>query len=76
MNVHLCSIISIENILKCHFISSRELNGCIAAATGTHCENLYLLTYNETRGAVVKNGYKVKIMPVWEWLLTENSDDE
>jgi uncharacterized protein len=50
---------------------NREINGCLAGATGTHCENLYLLTYNESREPAIKNGHKIKIMPVWEWLLNE-----
>jgi predicted AAA+ superfamily ATPase len=51
---------------------NREINGCIAGAKGTHCENLYLLTYNEAREPVLKDGHKIKIMPVWEWLLLES----
>lgn len=48
---------------------SREINGCLAGAAGTQAENLYLLTYDDTREPVLKNGHKIKIMPVWEWLL-------
>jgi predicted AAA+ superfamily ATPase len=48
---------------------NREINGCIAGAIKTHCENIYLLTYNESREEIVKDGHKIKIMPVWEWLL-------
>lgn len=55
---------------------SREIKGCIAGAIGSHCENLYLLTYNESRDTVVKNGHSIKIMPVWEWLLNENPDEK
>ncbi len=50
---------------------NREIKGCVTGATGTHCENLYLLTYNDSREPVVKDGYTIKIMPVWEWLLQE-----
>lgn len=50
---------------------NREIKGCLTGATGTYCENLYLLTYNDSREPVVKNGHTIKIMPVWEWLLCE-----
>ena len=43
---------------------NREIKGCVTGATGTHCENLYLLTYNDSREPVVKDGYTIKIMPV------------
>ena len=50
---------------------NREINGCIAGSIGTHCENLNLLTYNDSREPVVKDGHTIRIMPVWEWLLCE-----
>ena len=50
---------------------NREINGCIAGAKGTNCKNLYLLTYNDSREPFVKDGHTIKIMPVWEWLLSE-----
>lgn len=48
---------------------NREIAGCLAAAAGTKAENLYLLTYNDSREPVVKEGRRIQIMPVWEWLL-------
>ena len=50
---------------------NREINGCITGAEGTHTENLYLLTYNDSREPVVKDGHKINIIPVWEWLLKD-----
>ena len=50
---------------------NREIRGCVTAATATHCENLYLLTYNDSRDSVVKDGHTIKVMPVWEWLISE-----
>ena len=29
------------------------------------------LTYNDSREPFVKDGHTIKIMPVWEWLLSE-----
>jgi len=49
---------------------NREIRGCVAGARGTNCDNVYLLTYNDSR-EIEKDGYKIKVMPVWEWLLTE-----
>jgi len=51
---------------------NREINGCVAGCEGTHCENAYLLTYNDEREPVVKNGHVIKVMPVWRWLLQED----
>ena len=50
---------------------NREIKGCINGAVATHCENIYLLTYNDSREPLQKDGHTIKIMPVWEWLLTE-----
>lgn len=50
---------------------NREINGCVAGAEGTSCGSLYLLTYNDSREPVVKDGHTIKIMPVWEWLLDD-----
>jgi predicted AAA+ superfamily ATPase len=49
---------------------NREVKGCLAGAKGTKCDQVYLLTYNETR-TIEKDGFKIKVMPVWEWLLKE-----
>lgn len=43
----------------------REVKGCIAGAQGTGCSNVYLLTYNDSREDVEKEGYRIKVMPVW-----------
>ncbi len=51
----------------------REIRGCIAGAEGTSCEQLYLLTYNDTRDDTVTAGRRIRIMPVWEWLLEKDS---
>ena len=50
---------------------NREIRGCINGAVVAHCENLYLLTYNTSHEPIQKDGHTIKIMPVWEWLLTE-----
>lgn len=49
---------------------NREVKGCFAGAKGTKCGQVYLLTYNDTR-TIEKDGYKIMVMPVWEWLLKE-----
>lgn len=48
---------------------NREINGCVIGANGTNTENIYLLTYNDSRETVIKDGHKIKIIPVWKWLL-------
>lgn len=48
---------------------NREINGCVIGAKDTHAENLYLLTYNDAREPVFKDGHKIMIIPVWEWIL-------
>ena len=48
---------------------NRELRGCITGAEGTHTDKLYLLTYNDSREPVIKDGHTIHVMPVWEWLL-------
>jgi len=50
---------------------NREVSGCLAGAAGTHCEELYLLTYNEARPPIERDGHTIKVVPVWEWLLGE-----
>lgn len=49
----------------------REINGCMAGAQATGCRDLYLLTYNDSREDVAKDGCRIKVMPVWEWLLAD-----
>ena len=37
--------------------------------TFTGCDNAYLLTYNDDRDVTTSGGYKIKIRPVWMWIL-------
>ena len=46
----------------------REINGLIAAAKATKCDNLLLLTDHE-RDDIEEKGYKVAIRPAFEWML-------
>lgn len=46
----------------------REVKGCVAAATATHCERLYILTANESEQITTACGKTINVMPVWEWL--------
>ena len=48
----------------------REIRGCIAGAKATKCDKVYLITANES-GLVEAGGYKIRIIPVWEWLVRE-----
>jgi len=50
---------------------NREIRGCINGAEATGTENIYLLTYNDTREPVIHNGHKIIIMSVWEWLIKQ-----
>jgi len=52
----------------------REINGCIAAAKETKCKNLFLITYNSEKRVVEKDDYKINIIPIWEWLLSYQSE--
>jgi uncharacterized protein len=46
----------------------REINGLIAAAKGTKCDNLLLITDHE-RGDIEEQGYKIAIRPAYDWML-------
>ena len=48
----------------------REIRGCIAGAKATKCDKVYLITANES-GLVEFDGYKIQIIPVWEWLVKD-----
>jgi len=52
----------------------REINGCVAAAKETKCKNLFLIVYNGEKQVVEKDGYKINILPVWEWLVNEKEE--
>lgn len=64
-----------NRVLQCSQVSydissektrKREIRGLLLACRKTRCENLLLLTdhkYDE----VEKDGYRIKIMPVYEW---------
>ena len=46
----------------------REINGLLLAAKQTKCDNLLLLTDHES-AIVEKDGYQIKIQPVYDWCL-------
>ena len=48
----------------------REINGAVAAAKNTKCNNVYILTDHQSE-TVVHDGTTIKAMPVWEWILRE-----
>jgi uncharacterized protein len=48
--------------------SQREIDGIMEAAKATSCSNLYILTMDEER-TITSNGFSIKVMPVWKWLL-------
>ena len=48
----------------------REINGAVAAAKSTRCNNVYILTDHQTE-AISHNGISIKVMPVWEWIVRE-----
>lgn len=59
----------------CYDISSdkarkRELRGLLTAAKETKCDNLFLIT-DFHRDTIQQEGKTVKIMPAYEWLLTD-----
>ena len=49
----------------------REIKGCIAAAKFTKCNNIYLITHHE-RENIEEEGYVIKVIPVWEWLVRDD----
>ena len=48
----------------------REIKGCIAGATATKCDNLFLITDHESE-IIEKDGYTIQVIPIWEWLTRE-----
>lgn len=51
--------------------NEREVKSLIKASEEFDCKDLTILTNREEREEVIKNK-KIKIMPVWKWLLQEN----
>lgn len=49
----------------------REINGCIAGAKATKCDNIYLITDHESE-IIEDDGYTIQVIPVWEWLVKED----
>jgi len=49
--------------------SKRELKGLLSASLELKCNNLTIITWDEEREEKIK-GKKIKIMPLWKWLLT------
>jgi len=47
----------------------REIRGAIAAAQGTHCQTLYIITDHETEEITTPEGFRIHVVPIWEWLL-------
>ncbi len=47
---------------------ARELKGLVEAAQATQCRKLLLLTWNETE-TIEQSKLKIRVMPVWRWLL-------
>ena len=45
----------------------REIKGCIAGAKATKCDNIFLITDNESE-VIEEDGYTIQIVPIWEWL--------
>lgn len=50
----------------------REINGALAAARSTRCGNVYLLTDHQSE-TLVEGGVTIKVMPVWEWIVRNDS---
>lgn len=51
----------------------REIKGCIAGAKATKCSNIFLITDHES-DIIQKEGYTIKVIPVWEWLTSDSLD--
>ena len=47
---------------------SREINPLVAAAARLHCDELLVLTW-EQEGAISEKGRKIRLLPLWKWLL-------
>ena len=46
----------------------REINGAVAAAKSTKCDNVFLLTDHQAE-TIAHEGVTIKVMPVWEWIV-------
>lgn len=46
----------------------REINGAVAAAKHSRCNNVYMLTDHHSE-TIVHDGITIKTMPVWEWII-------
>jgi predicted AAA+ superfamily ATPase len=63
----------IELIQVCYLVSSektykRELDGLLKAAKLFKCKQLTLVTF-ENENEITVEGFKIKLIPVWKWLL-------
>ena len=47
----------------------REINGAATAAKHTRCDNIYILTDHQ-RETIIHDNVNIKVMPVWEWIVT------
>lgn len=48
----------------------REIKGCIAGAKATKCNNIFLITDQETE-IIEEQGYTIQVIPIWEWLVRD-----
>lgn len=46
----------------------REINGAVAAAKSTSCNNVFILTDHHTE-TIVHDSITIQVMPVWEWIV-------
>ena len=53
---------------------NRETKSLLKAASVLECNKLLIITREEERTAVI-SGRKIQIIPLWKWLLHEDSDD-
>ena len=50
----------------------REIKGCIAGAKATKCDNLFLITDQESE-IIEEDGYTIQVVPIWEWLTVHSA---
>ncbi len=48
----------------------REMRGAVAAAKAARCKDIYIITDHESGLVTSPEGFEIKIMPIWEWLVT------
>ncbi len=48
----------------------REIKGCIAGAKATKCNNIFLITDQETE-IIEEQEYTIQVIPIWEWLVRD-----